>query len=154
MSNCCGLNYDQSISRIFQSNFWWHDENNKLFNEACGVFWNDLLHFGLQNDAKFEGIMYLKIFKFTKKKNLRGTMRTLRFLSLLSARWPAAQSPIVNLGVWWDISWKVEKIRQISRCQILNFLNPSFSKLLLEVSSSQLFAPISTSIVPIYVFDL
>ena len=41
--------------------------------------------------------------------DLRGTIRTFRFLSLLSARWPAAQSPIVNRGVWLQISWKKEK---------------------------------------------
>ena len=38
--------------------------------------------------------------------DLRGTIRTFRFLSLLSARWPAAQSPMVNRGVWLQISWK------------------------------------------------
>ena len=37
---------------------------------------------------------------------LRGTMRTFLFLSLLSARCPAAQSPIVNRGVWLQINWK------------------------------------------------
>ena len=59
-SNCCGHNYDQSISRIFRSNF---DENNR-----------------------FKVITYVpKDIQF-KKINLRGTMRTLRFLSLLSAR--------------------------------------------------------------------
>ena len=34
----------------------------------------------------------------------RGTTRTFLFLSLLSARWPAAQSPMENLRVWFVIS--------------------------------------------------
>ena len=49
------------------------------------------------------------------KSNLRGTIRTFRFLSLLSARWPAAQSPIVNRGVWLQISWKKEKERYLKK---------------------------------------
>ena len=44
-------------------------------------------------------------------KHLRGTMRTFLFLSLLSALCPAAQSPIVNRGVWLQISWKKEHWR-------------------------------------------
>ena len=47
--------------------------------------------------------------------DLRGTIRTFRFLSLLSARWPAAQSPIVNRGVWLQISWKKEKQRYLKK---------------------------------------
>ena len=47
--------------------------------------------------------------------DLRGTIRTFRFLSLLSARWPAAQSPIVNRGVWLQISWKKEKERYLKK---------------------------------------
>ena len=34
----------------------------------------------------------------------RGTISTFLFLSLLSARWPAAQSPMVKRGVWLQIS--------------------------------------------------
>jgi hypothetical protein len=112
-SNCCGHNYDQSISRIFRSNF---DENNR-----------------------FKVITYVpKDIQF-KKINLRGTMRTLRFLSLLSARWPAAQSPIVNLGVWWDISWKFEKkIVKFHGVKSSIFETLFFLNLLLEVVSFQL----------------
>ena len=38
------------------------------------------------------------------KLDSRGTTRTFLFLSLLSARWPAAQSPMENLRVWFVIS--------------------------------------------------
>ena len=48
-----------------------------------------------------------------KNKYLRGTMRTFLFLSLLSALCPAAQSPIVNRGVWLQISWKKRTLERL-----------------------------------------
>ena len=52
----------------------------------------------------FRTVIQIRIFII--RIYLRGTIRTFRFLSLLSARWPAAQSPMVNRGVWLQISWK------------------------------------------------
>ena len=73
-------------AEIAEKKLWenarWHDQNNELFNEACGIFCNDLPHFGLENDATIG--KSFKIFKWFPFPVIFKTRQTVAGTNMIS----------------------------------------------------------------------